>query len=127
MTAVGGSIESVSLNGREFQVASDADATRKLGGFENEVQANGGGTARIIKTRVPWMIEGISVEIDDSRGDQEYIQALSDAGDYFPVGMTLASGFTYSARGMITGDVAMSTQNATAGINLGGPGSLGAQ
>ncbi len=45
MAAVGGSIESVTLDGRTFAVAADAEAQRKLGGFENEVQANGDGTA----------------------------------------------------------------------------------
>ena len=33
MAAVGGSIESVELEGRGFPVASDAEAQRKLGGF----------------------------------------------------------------------------------------------
>ena len=48
MPAVGGSIESVTLNGRPFPVAADAEAQRKLGGWENEVQANGDGfTARL--------------------------------------------------------------------------------
>ena len=71
MAAVGGSIESVNLSGREFAVAADAEAQRKLGGFENEVQANGDGTARLIKTRVPLSLDGLTIEIDDDRGDQE--------------------------------------------------------
>jgi len=49
MAATGGSIESITMDGREFAVAADAESQRKLGGFENEVQANGNGTARIIK------------------------------------------------------------------------------
>jgi len=41
MASVGGSIESITLGGREFAVAADAESQRKLGGWENEVQANG--------------------------------------------------------------------------------------
>ena len=44
--SVGGSIESVTLNGRSFAVAADADSNRFLGGFVNDVQANGNGSGR---------------------------------------------------------------------------------
>ena len=37
MAAVGGSIQEVILAGRTFAVAADAEAQRKLGGWENEV------------------------------------------------------------------------------------------
>jgi hypothetical protein len=70
MGAVGGSIESVSIKGRGFAVAADADASRKLGGFENENQMNGNGTTRTIKTRVGWMVSGLSLSLDDTMGDQ---------------------------------------------------------
>ena len=51
--AIGGSIESVSIGGRPFTVASDADATRDLGGYTSETRANGDGTTRDILTRKP--------------------------------------------------------------------------
>ena len=51
MAAVGGSIESVTLDGREYGVAADAEAQRKLGGWENEIQSNGDGTARMVLRR----------------------------------------------------------------------------
>ena len=88
MPATGGSIESVTLDGREFPAAADAEAQRKLGGFENEVQPNGNGTARVIKTRVPWSLDGLTIEIDDSRGDHEFIQELADRNTEFPVALT---------------------------------------
>ena len=127
MTAIGGSIEEVSIKGRIFAVASDADATKKLGGFENEVQANGNGTARKVMTRVPWSIEGLTVECDDLAGDHEFLQEVANRKGYVPISMTLASGVTYSADGTLTGDLGGSSQSATVGINLSGPGSLGAQ
>ena len=124
MAAVGGSIEAISIRGRNFPVASDAEANRKLGGFENEVQANGDGTARIVKSRVPWSLDGVTVEIDDDRADQEFLQEIADAKDFVPVSITLASGHTYQGRGTITGEIQASSQNATAGISLMGPGEM---
>ena len=125
MTAVGGSIESVTLNGRTFAVAADAESQRKLGGFENEVQANGDGyTARIIKTRVPLMIDGLTVEVDDLRGDHEFLQQLADRNDYFALSITYANGSTYQGQAIITGELQTSSQNATASVSLTGPGKL---
>ena len=124
MPAIGGSIESVSLDGRNFAVAADAEAQRKLGGFENEVQANGDGNARLIKTRVPLSIDGLTIEVDDDRGDHEFLQDLSNRNDFFPVAITYASGVTYQGRAQITGELQSSSQNATAAVSLMGPGLL---
>ena len=124
MPAIGGSIESVSLKGRIFAVAADAEANRKLGGFENEVQANGDGTARIIKTRVPLSIDGLTLNVDDARGDHEFLQDLSNDTDYFPISITYASGVVYGGRAIITGELATSSQSATAAVSLMGPGEL---
>ena len=124
MAAVGGSIESISLGGRIFAVAADAEAEHKLGGFENEVQANGDGTARLIKTRVPLSISGLTVEVDDFRGDAEFLQALADRPDFFPIAITYASGLVYQGTAQIVDETASSSQNATASISLSGPGRL---
>ena len=124
MAAVGGSIESVTLDGRTFAVAADAEAQRKLGGFENEVQSNGDGTARLIKTRVPLSLDGLTVEIDDDRGDHEFLQELSNRNDFFPVAISYASGSTGQATAQIVGETQASSQNATASVSLMGPGVL---
>ena len=124
MPAIGGSIESVALKGREFAVAADAEAQRKLGGFENEVQANGNGTARLIKTRVPLSLDGLTIEIDDDRGDHEFLQALSNENDYWDIAITYASGVTWQATAQIVGETQASSQNATASVSFMGPGVL---
>jgi hypothetical protein len=124
MAAIGGSIESVSLGGRLFAVPADLETNRKLGGFENEIQTNGNGTARIIKTRVPLSIDGLSVEIDDARADQEYLKTLADGKDFFTIAITYASGVSYSGKAQIVGEFQTSSQNATCTISLMGPGIL---
>lgn len=124
MTAVGGSIESVNIMGRDFAVAADAEAQRKLGGWENEVQSNGNGTARIIKTRVPLAISGLTVECDDSRGDHEFLQEVQNMPDFVVISITYASGSTYQGRATLVDETQASSQSATASISLSGPGIL---
>jgi hypothetical protein len=124
MAAIGGSIEAVSLRGRLFSVPADQDTNRKLGGFENEVQTNGNGTARLIKTRVAWSISDLTVEVDDTAGDHEFIQSLADGKDYFTTVITYASGEVYSGTGQIVGEIQTGSQNTTCSVSLQGTGVL---
>ena len=124
MSAIGGPIESVSIAGREFAVAADADSNRDLGGFTNEVMMNGNGTGRLIKTRKPWNIDGLSLEVDDSRGDHEFLQDVADGVGFEPISVTYPSGIIYQGSGTITGDFNSSSQNATGAVVLTGPGKL---
>lgn len=117
--SIGGPILNVSLAGRQFAVAADADGTRKMGGFENEVSPNGDGSGRTIKTRVNPTLTGLTLAIDDDRSDAEYIQDLQD-GNPFDIGATFANGATMSFRGVITGETGVSTMNATASMDLTG-------
>ena len=118
--SVGGSIESLTLDGRTFSVAADADTTRNLGGTDNEVEMNGDGTYRIVKTRVAAKIDGITVAIDDAREDAEYLQELKDRKEGFPYSITYASGEIYQGTGTIVGETGISSQNATASITISG-------
>lgn len=124
MAAVGGSLESLTIDGREFPVTADVEAQRKLGGWENEMLANGDGTARQKKTRVPWSLEGVVVEVDDSRGDHEFLQERADGFSLFPCALTYASGITYQGEGQIVGDLQASSQEASAAVSLMGSGKL---
>ena len=124
MTAVGGSIESVSIRGRNFPATADADATRKLGGFEAAIEANGDGTARKVKTRVAWRLGGIVLEVDDDRADQEFLNEIAASNDFEAITITLASGHTYQGRGTVAGEIDFNTMNSTATVELSGPGEL---
>mgnify|MGYP003644095086 FL=1 len=124
MAAIGGSLESLTIRGRNFAVAADAEANRKLGGFENEVMSNGDGTARIIKTRVPLALDGVVVVVDDSRGDHEFLQDVANLNDFVTIALTYASGITYQGRATLVGEFQASSQSATAPISLMGPGTL---
>lgn len=121
---VGGSIEALTLDGRTYSVAADAEAQRKIGGFENEVQANGDGTARLIKTRVPLSLDGMTLDIDDAQDDAQFLQDLQDGNSFFPISITYASGKVYQGTAQIVGETQTSSQNATASVSLMGPGVL---
>ena len=122
--STGGSIEAVTLDGRTFSVAADAESQRKLGGFENELQMNGDGTGRDIKTRVGWSVDGLTVDTDDTQGDAEFLQELQDRNGFYPVSITYASGVVYQGTGKVVGETPTSSQNATTAIALMGPGKL---
>lgn len=122
--STGGSLEDVTFAGRTFAVASDADVSRMIGGYNNEIQSNGDGTARQIKTRVPWQVTGLQLSVDDSAGDHEFLQDLADRKGYFPISITYASGEVYQGRGQITNDLSGSSQNTTVAVDLSGPQKL---
>jgi len=121
---VGGSIESVSLSGRYFAVAADAESNRKLGGSENEVQANGDRSARLIKTITPFKLDGLTLDVDDLNGDQEFLQELADRNDFFSINITYASGSIYQGSAQITDELQYSNSNATASVTLEGTATL---
>ncbi|BAV81055.1 hypothetical protein [Vibrio phage CKB-S1] len=127
MAGTGGSIESVSIAGRIFPVASDADSNRKLGGYMNEVQPNGDGSARIIKTREQWMLDGLQLSIDDLNDDHEFLQQVADSNNMETIVITYASGAVYQGEGTITGDLQTSSQSTTASVSLQGQGNLSRQ
>lgn len=124
MAVVGGSIESVAVKGRLFSVSADSDASRKLGGFETEVQANGDGTARVVATRVPWQIDGVSLALDDNAADQEYLQDLIDEKAFVPIEITFCDGITFRGEGIPSGELVKNSMNATGPLKFNGPGKL---
>ena len=122
--ATGGSIEEVSIAGRAFAVPADNEAQIGVGGFSNEVQMNGNGTARLIKTRVPNKFDGLLIEIDHSNGDLEFLQSRADSAEFFVFSCTLADGTVYQGVSQIVDEVLGSSQNATAAVSIQGPQKL---
>jgi len=124
MSATGGSVENVNVWGRDFAASADSDANMKLGGFEVATEANGNGTARKIKTRVPWTITGVSLELDNLNGDLEYLQAIADNNSNGPITISYADGETYQGVGSVSGELQRASMNATGGLEFSGPGKL---
>lgn len=117
---VAGSIESVTINGRLFPVSADADPNRDLGGFTVQIVPNGDGTVRKIKTRKPWKIGGLTLAVDDARGDQEFLQDVADSNDLANMLVTHPSGISYRGKGSLDEGLEYSSANGTAEVTLAG-------
>jgi len=124
MSVISGSLESVTLDGRNFPVTADADVIRKNGGYENEVQSNADGSARIKKTRVAWSLAGLVVQVDNARADHEFLQNLADGNENFPIVASYPDGSNWQGQGTIIDEMQVSSQSASAAVSLGGPGKL---
>lgn len=122
--ATGGPPQSITFAGREFACTADSDPTIKYGGFENDEEANGDATARLIKTPVPWSVTGFSVQIDTELEDQEFLQEAADnfTNDVFTI--TLANDVTLQGSGQLTGEFQSNPAKATASVSFKGPGKL---
>lgn len=124
--SVGGSIIEVTVAGRSFAVAADADTNRDLGGYSSEWQPNGNGSGRDVKTAKGWMLTGVALSIDDTRGDHEFLQNTQNGSDV-PITVTYMSGVTYQGTGNIRGDLQVASQATTATVSFGGGGTLAPQ
>ena len=70
------------------------------------------------------MLEGVNVQIDNGRGDLEYLTAQASLPVYFPVTVTKADGSVYQGLGQITGEYGAQTASATAPVNFSGTGKM---
>ena len=122
MPGVGGPIDNVSINGRGFSIAQDSESNTQLGGDNNDVEMNGDFTGRLIKSVVPWMIDGLAFSIDNQTDDQQFIQNFVDGQSFGTLTVAYASGAIYQGEGQITGEIASSSKSATAPLTLKGPG-----
>ena len=127
MASVGGSIVAVSIDGRNFAVAADADVTLKLGGKKVTPQPNGNGTARYTAEVEVWGLKGIDVAIDQDQADLQFLQSNADAMTAVNCTITLIDGTVYQGKGIVADDHDYSTAKATAGLTLMGEGQLTAQ
>lgn len=119
---IGGSMETISLAGRDFAVTADTDSSTKRGGFEAELAMNGDGTGRKIMTRVGWALGSVTVSVDQARDDAEYLQSIVDAKQFIDVTATYADGTTWGGRGTIIGEKTFSSVATAESFGMAGPG-----
>lgn len=120
MAAVGGPVESITINGRNFVCDSEDDVSITPKGFQNEVKMNGDGTSRLVKSWHIGSIEGLNITIDNQAGDLEFLQEVQDKREFVPVQCTLVDGTVYNGTMQITDAVPLSTKESTAEITLNG-------
>ena len=125
--SVGGYITDLSLAGRSFSTAADAEVNIDYGGDSNEIEMNGDNTGRVVKEKVPWSMEGVVISIDNEKEDYEFLNQLRSRGRLFPITAGLADGTILQGDGQITGALALSSKNTTVPVTLKGTGRLSKQ
>lgn len=121
--SIGGSIQSISIDGRDFNVTSDADFTIDMGGFKNERLMNGNNTSRKKKERKPWKVTGIVLDTDFANGDHAFLQNIADGPDVAMV-IHFADDSKLTGTGSIEGDLTFSSMNSTGSLEMAGGGTL---
>jgi hypothetical protein len=94
--ARGGDIQSININGREFDPANEQTLNYRLSGFTNENLPTGNGKLHTNKRRKLGGFDGLAISIDPSRQDLEFLQEIANSFDPVPVSITLVNGTVYS-------------------------------
>lgn len=100
-----GDIRQFTISGREFDPAPEANVTVMLSGFNNENAPTGNAEMHTTQRRKLGGIDGMSISLDNTRQDLEFIQAIADAGTPVAVTLTLADGVTYSGQLGVEGEI----------------------
>lgn len=100
-----GAMRTLTISGRAFKVAHDGSGNKALGGRSNEAAMNADGSYRVLQTVLPGSFKDIQVEGDSSRGDQEFLQGIGDAGLAVKVVATYAANVSYTGDVVLTGEI----------------------
>ena len=104
--SIAGAMRSLSIDGRPFKVAHDGSGNKVMGGRNNEIAMNGDGSFRVLQTVMPGSFSDIQIEVDDSLGDQEYLQGFANTGLPAPIVTTYAANISYMGDLVIAGEIA---------------------
>ena len=120
MAVRAGPVREISVRGRTFTLAADAECEVDLGGRKSTAEMNGDGTVRYVQEMKPWMISGAMVSIDTARGDQEFLQDVANGGEDSAISVTFQDGTVYAGTGTATSDIQFNPSKATASLELSG-------
>lgn len=116
-----GDIRQLTYFGKELDIkGEDANVNIDLGGYANETGINGNGTLHGTRRRKKASVTDVTVSLDDSRKDLEFLQGKADAGEAGPLTLTLASGVTYRGSMVLTGEIKKATGDGTATLTFEG-------
>ena len=120
MSKSSGALESIVIDGRRFTCDSEDQPKFVLPGFENEVLPNADGTVRQKKKRVAGKITDVNIVMDDSRGDQQFIQDAANNLDFVSISATKVDGTLVSGNMQITDEKQLDGGKNTMSISLAG-------
>lgn len=120
MAAVGGPIKDVTIAGRTFQVDGENEIEMFLGGWTNEIVSNGDGSARLIKTPKTGQANKLPLVIDDSRGDEAFIQEVMNKHELVVVSFTDINENVYVGEMQLVGDAMTNKRTMVKEVDLQG-------
>ncbi len=118
--ASGGPWESVVLNNRRFPIDGEANVMVSQSGYTNEIKVNGDKTVRQVKTAKAGKVKGLVLEIDNARGDNEFLQEIMDSSDFVAFYGTGVDGTVWEGTVQISGDPEKSEKEGTMEIEVHG-------
>lgn len=120
MAAVGGPIRDITIAGRTFQVDGENEIEMFLGGWTNEIVSNGDGSARLIKTPKTGQANKLPLVIDDSRGDEAFIQEVMNKHELVVVSFTDINENVYVGEMQLVGDAMTNKRTMVKEVDLQG-------
>lgn len=111
--ARGGAARQAIISGREFDPANESSPTIILSGVTKENMATGNGSMHTNSNRKLGGVDDLSLSLDGSRNDLEYLQELANGDEDFSLSVTLANGNTYSGTGQFEGEINFASNDGT--------------
>lgn len=123
--AIGGPVKQLSVDGRIYTTAGDADSPRDLGGNTNTHVPHGDGkTGHYNQVPRGWKVENVVIACNPNRSDQKALQDVADSGEEVPIVFTYMGNITYSGMGNIEGEIKWSNNTTMATCTFAGSGRL---
>ena len=113
--------QSDTAGNRTFPIKSDEDITFDKGGYRNEFQINGNQTGHDKKNAVPWMLEGVQLEISVEDGDLEYLENFAK-GQGGVITWQHVDNWVYKGNGNFQGDMKYNANTGYMPVNIAGRG-----
>lgn len=113
-------ITQLMIGGREFDPAPETNVTYRLAGWSNESSPTGNGGMHTVQRRKLGGFESLTLSVDPSRQDIEFLQEKIDAGEPVPMSFAFA-GYTYSGNLTIQGELDPNTGDGQVEIAALGP------
>ncbi len=120
-TVRAGDILQIVLYDREFDPKQGSSVNYRTSGRLNETTLNGNGGIHTMQTLKPGGFDSLTISLDPSKKDLEYLQAKNDEGEPGNCSMTLIGGITYGGQLVIQGELDANSGDGQVDIAALGP------
>jgi len=120
-TVRAGDILQIMLYDREFDPKQGSNVNYRTSGRVNESTLNGNGGLHTMQTLKPGGFDSMTLSLDPSKKDLEYLQEKNDEGETGNCSMTLINGITYAGQLTLQGELDANTGDGQVDIAALGP------